>query len=602
MSSRLPMLRTYRVDRFVLAFFIASTAWLSLTLARGPGELAAIWVGNGILTGWLLSRRTSTWPGYLAVAFAAELPARMLAGDEASYAVAIAACNLVEALAVAALIRRRVPDTRKPDDWMSLGGTAIWATLLACAVSGVLAASVAHFMHAQPFVPAFAAWYAAHVVGMVLLATMTVVAQREGLGMFVSPGRGWSLVGTLALLVAVSIGVFVSDYPLLFLTYPVLLLAAVRHQLVGAALGVIALGLVAGGATALGYGPLLRLDLDDTARITMIQVYLAGGCLLTIPVCLAMAERNRLATRLGESERRYRMLADHSHDVISRVGGDGALLYISPSANEMFGWTPGRMPASRWEILHPEDRERQRQAMSDVLARGEPRTEIYRVRHQDGHYVWIEAVSRRIPAEDGAGPPELMLTARNISKRIAAEQALAASRAELERLTRIDTLTGLANRRQFDERFGLALKRLKRHRSPVTLMYLDVDHFKQINDGHGHAAGDAVLQAFAGRLCDSVRETDLVARIGGDEFAILIEDASPEAAAAIAEKVVSAMAEPIDAAVAAITVTTSIGIAHARSPIDAAALMAQADAALYAAKKAGRNGYHLADAVGGQAP
>src|SRR5690554_3335221 len=168
-APRLP--RTYWAERSLLAFLVAGTAWLSLTLARGPGELAAIWVSNGILTGWLLSRRTATWPAYMAIAFAAELPARMLAGDGLAYALAIAACNQLEVLLVAAAVRRRVPDTREPKDWVALGGIATGATLVACALSGLPAAGVAHFLHGQAFVPAFAGWYAAHVVGMVIVAT-----------------------------------------------------------------------------------------------------------------------------------------------------------------------------------------------------------------------------------------------------------------------------------------------------------------------------------------------------------------------------------------------------------------------------------------------
>ena len=585
--------RTYWFDRSLLALLIATTAWLSLTLARGPGELSAIWIGNGILAGWLLSRRTATWPGYLAVAFAAELPARLLAGDGLVYALAIIVCNLLEVLILASAVRSRIPDVRAPEQWTRLGGIATVATLLACAVSGVLAASVSHVMNAQPLLQAFTGWYAAHVVGMVVVATMTLVAQREGVGLFAAAGRRWDLVATLALVTAVSIGVFLSGYPVLFLTYPALLLAAARHQFAGVALGVIAVALVAATATALGLGPLWRADLDDDARIALIQIYLAGGCIMTIPLSLAMADRTRLARRLGDSERRYRMLADHSHDVISRVAADGRLLYISPSATEMFGWEPGRMPESRWDIIHPEDRERQRQALAEVLANGGPRVETYRIRHRDGHYLWIEAVSRRIPSEDPGSPAELMLSARDISERVAAEQALAESRRELERLSREDSLTGLANRRHFDDRLALALKRLKRHGTPLVLMSMDVDHFKQVNDTHGHAAGDAVLCAFADRLCDSVRETDLVARVGGDEFAILIEDAAPGSGEAVATKLLEAMRQPIEAEGKSLVVGTSIGVAYAREPIDAATLVAAADAALYIVKRAGRNRFHV---------
>ncbi|MEN1959228.1 diguanylate cyclase [Luteimonas sp. MJ246] len=594
MLHRLRFPRTYWADRSVLAILIAGTAWLSLTLARGPGELAAIWVGNGILTGWLLSRRTSIWPSYLAVAFAAELPARMLAGDEPSYAMAIALCNFVETLAVAWFVRIRVPNIRDPKNWLSLGGTATAATLVACALAGLLAAAVAHSLHGQDFVRAFGGWYTAHVVGMVVLATTTLVVQREGLGLFVKPGRGWSLLATMGLLAVVAVGVAFTRYPVLFLTYPPLLLVAVRHGFAGVGLGVITLGVTVATATTLGHGPLSHPSLGDDGQLALLQLYLAGGCLMTIPVCLAMAERNRLATRLVESERRYRMLADHSHDVITRIKSDGTLLYVSPSAVEMFGFRPAEMIGKRWDFLHPDDHRQMTQALAGVLASGEPRTEIYRMLRSDGRYVWIEGVLRCIPADDGSEAVDIMVAGRDIDERVAAEQALAESRLELERMSRVDPLTGLANRRQFDERLALALKRQQRHGSPLALMYMDIDRFKSVNDGHGHAAGDIVLQTFARRLCDSVRETDLVARLGGDEFVILIEDAPPEAAEAVACKLIAAMAEAIDIGGTALTVTTSIGLAYARQPVSAASLMAEGDAALYAAKGAGRNRYHFA--------
>lgn len=470
MMSRLRFPRTYWADRALLALLVAATAWLSLTLARGPGELAAIWVGNGILTGWLLSRRSAAWPGYIAVAFAAELPARMLAGDELGYAFAIALCNLVEAVGVALVVRRRVPDVRNPKAWLALGGIATGATLVACAVAGALAAMVSHYLHGQPFAEGWGRWFAAHVVGMVILATTTLVMQRKGpgLGLFTDPGRSGILAIDMALVVVAGVAVFTTPYPLLFLSYPPLLLVAVRHRFVGVALGVIALGLIGATATSLGYGPLVAQGLGREGRIVMLQLYLGGACLMTIPMCLAVIERRRLAARLEDS------------------------------------------------------------------------------------------------------------------------------RLELERLSRVDALTGLANRRQFDERLDLALKRLQRHRVPLALMCLDVDHFKTINDTWGHAAGDVVLKAVASRLRASVRETDLVARQGGDEFAILIEDAAPGSAEAVAGKVIEAAREPVVANGRAIPISTSIGIAYAHGAVEAGALLEQADAALYAAKKAGRGRYHVA--------
>lgn len=594
MPRRLILPRTYWADRTLLALIIAASAWLALTLARGPGELAAIWIGNGVLVGWLLSRRTASWPGYLAVAFAAELPARMAAGDEAGYAIAIAACNLVEVLVVAGAVRKVVPDTRDPRSWLRLGGIATSATLLACALSGGLAATVAHQLHGQEFAPALGRWFAAHMVGMVVVATTTLVAQREGLGLFIAPHRRWDLAASLLLVALVGAAVFLIDYPTVFLSYPPLLLVAVRHRFAGLGLGVIVLALAGAIATTLDAGPFARPDLDPGVRIALLQLYIAGGCLMTLPVCLAMTERDRLAARLRESERQYRMLADYSHDAIVRIGADGQPAYVSPSAVEMTGWPPEDLAGSPWELVHPDDRGLQQASMRAAFSTDAPRTDIYRLRHRDGRDIWVEAVSRRVPA-DADGGYDLMITARNINRRVAAEQALAESRRELERQSRVDALTNLPNRRHFDERLDLALKRVQRHGTPIALLCLDLDRFKAINDGHGHAAGDAVLQAFARRLSDCVRETDLVARLGGDEFTILLEDVPRGGAEAVARKVIAAMADPVDAAGRRLQVATSIGVACTDQPADAATLMARADAALYAAKHAGRNRYYVAD-------
>ena len=164
----------------------------------------------------------------------------------------------------------------------------------------------------------------------------------------------------------------------------------------------------------------------------------------------------------------------------------------------------------------------------------------------------------------------------------------------LQDLATRDFLTGLPNRRHFLEQAERLVPQLREAGRPLAMAILDIDHFKRINDSHGHAAGDAVLQQFAQRLCAAVRETDLVARLGGDEFTILVENASPGTAEAVARKIIDASnAQALDAGGTALLITTSIGIAYATAPVDAVALMAQADAALYAAKKAGRNGYRV---------
>lgn len=193
---------------------------------------------------------------------------------------------------------------------------------------------------------------------------------------------------------------------------------------------------------------------------------------------------------------------------------------------------------------------------------------------------------------------EQTLAALN-TRLVAADEQRGALLAELERLSLEDGLTEIANRRAFDQRLHLEVERALRHGGPLALALIDVDHFKQINDGHSHGVGDTVLRRVAQALRQALRATDLPARFGGDEFALLLPDTGPTQALALADKLCQQVAAQDWAALApALRVSLSIGVAvltrefdtgpqaHAEAP---AALLRGADAALYQAKAAGRN-------------
>jgi diguanylate cyclase (GGDEF)-like protein len=156
---------------------------------------------------------------------------------------------------------------------------------------------------------------------------------------------------------------------------------------------------------------------------------------------------------------------------------------------------------------------------------------------------------------------------------------------QLERLSLSDPLTGVGNRRQFDEAVAEELARARRTGAPLGLVVLDVDHFKRFNDRHGHQAGDDVLVAVAGVLGTVARAEDRACRVGGEEFAVLLPGADEAAALAVAERIRAG----VGAAQAAEPITVSLGVAATRGEHDAGALFAQADERLYAAKQAGRN-------------
>jgi diguanylate cyclase (GGDEF)-like protein/PAS domain S-box-containing protein len=413
--------------------------------------------------------------------------------------------------------------------------------------------------------------------------------------------------------------------------------------------------------------------------------------------------------RLRDREQEYRTLADNASDLVLRIGADGERRYVSPSVRDILGIEPEELHAPRPDLLHPDEREEVGSLLSRVLRDGGTETLRYRARHAAGHYVWLEAVVRRVRGADGG--QELVYAGRDISTRVRAEQALEAAQTRLravtdnipamiahidlqerytfanavgerlfghvegglvgktvreirgeviyseikpqidralagervtysgesevrgrhyhyqttyvpdirpdgvqqgffsftyditqlkqaeqalETLARKDALTGLANRRYFDERLGAALARSIRQQAPLALLTMDIDHFKGINDGLGHAAGDEVLREFGRRLAACVRAGDLVARVGGDEFAVLVEGvASPDSATGFAEKLLERMRTPIAVEGKARLVGTSIGIAYSHGLADAKALVLAADQALYAAKAAGRGNWML---------
>ena len=159
----------------------------------------------------------------------------------------------------------------------------------------------------------------------------------------------------------------------------------------------------------------------------------------------------------------------------------------------------------------------------------------------------------------------------------------------MARLASRDVLTGVYNRRSFDERLVEWFQAFRRNGRPYALLLIDIDHFKRINDTHGHPAGDAVLRQLAQLLSDQVRASDFVARYGGEEFVVLLpETGTARAAETVAEKIRAAVADVAFPDAGQVTISVGLSVSEA-SDADASAVMRRADDALYQAKAAGRN-------------
>jgi diguanylate cyclase (GGDEF)-like protein/PAS domain S-box-containing protein len=289
-------------------------------------------------------------------------------------------------------------------------------------------------------------------------------------------------------------------------------------------------------------------------------------------------ERTRSA-----ADARLAALVRHGNDMLVIVTEQFEVLYASPSHEWVVGVPPDRMLGqSVVRHIHRDDQPRAMRSLERLLTGASPRESmVVRWRDAYGQWRWIESVGSNLLQEPTIGG--LVFNSRDITDRKTLEDQL------LEQALR-DPLTGLGNRRLFNDRVAHAIERQQRSATTVAVMLLDLDHFKFVNDTLGHAKGDALLMAVADRVRLAVRSGDTVARLGGDEFAILLEDVSDTTEVErTAQRVLDAIGRPFPLDGRDVFVQSSIGIAWASAGQSVDDLVTDADVAMYAAKNAGRN-------------
>jgi len=313
-----------------------------------------------------------------------------------------------------------------------------------------------------------------------------------------------------------------------------------------------------------------------------------GNVIGSIGVHNDVTERRMAEEALRESEARYRLMAENSTDMISRTSNKGIILYASDASRRLLGFEPSELVGhSFYDFIFDADREEVRY-LSSLIHESGPTTFAYRVEKKDGSLVWFETTSRSVRDVLTGKIREIVGVSRDVTERKHVEE-------QIEYQAYHDALTGLPNRRLFRDRLTVALAHARRMKHPLAVMFLDLDRFKVVNDTLGHSMGDELLRAIGARLQASMREEDSVARMGGDEFTILLADLkSTDAAAKIAQKVLDTVAHPLQIEGTELFITTSIGIALFPNDGDTAeALLANADHAMYRAKDAGRSSYQM---------
>jgi diguanylate cyclase (GGDEF)-like protein/PAS domain S-box-containing protein len=318
----------------------------------------------------------------------------------------------------------------------------------------------------------------------------------------------------------------------------------------------------------------------DSIEALSSQVALALDSALTTEILL-----------IRQSEARFSSLVQNSSDVVMVVEADSTIRYMSPSVERVLGHAPGKLEGTKLTVLiHPDDRAGVLQFLtSGGEGDAHPALTEFRMKHRDDFWLHVETLRTNLMHD--VNVKGIVLNTRDVSERKAFEE-------QLQHQAFHDAVTGLANRALFKDRVEHMIERQARDNLPVSILFMDLDDFKTINDSLGHAAGDRMLSEVGERLKNSLRQADTAARLGGDEFAILLEDGGDGVdAAEVAARILASLEGPFHLEGKEVFARASIGIATADAgtggPEGAEELLRNADVAMYMAKEAGKGRYQV---------
>lgn len=555
---------------------------LGIAIARAPNGMALLWLASAPAAALLCVAPLHRWPALLAAQFAGIAAGSTLAGLSVPTMLALTPFDLLESALAAWLLRRSGAVDEALGTPRAIARFMLLAVLVVPPVTAVGAGLSYWLVTGDPWSDTALRWPISHGLGMMVTFP---VALKVVLGRLVdhTDGSGWRrLAAMFALVFAVAFLSFSQHrFPLLYLPILPLLMATLALGRSGAAVGLVAVA-VGGGSARLLYGPLPFLNaLPAYGQLLYAAAYLTTlfGCAL--PVAAVIEQRTALRRRIARSEAHFRALAEASTDAFVTLTADGRIRYGSNALRALGGWDPRTLVDRPGEtLIHPDHRDRVAAVVRAALAAPDEvlSVEYLALSDRDGDCFWVESTMRAF-VDPGDPETAVLCISRDLSERKRRED-------ELRRAADTDALTALPNRAAFRRIADAALRR----GDAGTLAMLDLDHFKRINDRHGHAAGDTALRAVADLLRELVRGDDVVARYGGEEFVVLFRGLALADASRAADRLAARLAAaPIDVGPVRLTLTTSIGLA-ALAPGDTLdAVLARTDGSLYAAKRAGRN-------------
>lgn len=578
-----------------LAWAVAHTAAAVLGRLTRPDEspLALVWPAGGVATLWVLYAAGNRRIVAVVLLGGLGTVVTMLTGANLEVSLALGTAGVLHAVTAATVLERQ---TRvRGASRLRLAGTRDLARLGAAAVAGGLVSMPLGLLvwsptTDSPLALTAAAWVLRHGVATAVVVSVALAWQgRRTTTLWRGrPYRTAELVLAVAATAAVFVAVFATPpgESYAFLVLPFVVWIAVRMgPFVTSLVGVFA-GAVAVLATLSGNGPFGEIG-APLRQSLLVQSFVAVVGLVALALSLAVEDRRRALRRAGDALEALQQTLDGAlvgQAVIGLDSSRGRIVYANATLRSWY--RDEELVGRPWlDLVGSEDRETAEGVLDELIA-GRRRSWYGELQHRTPGLVrWCEVAAAELPPAAGitgaagrhASVQLLDVTARREFADRLSHQALH------------DELTGLPNRVLLRERLDHALVASRRSGSPTGLVFIDLDHFKTVNDSLGHAAGDEVLRTVATRLVAAVRPGDTVGRVGGDEFVVCCPDVGDSAGAAeIAERLLQAIGSPMVLDGRSITVSASAGIALANPADDVDDLLRESDTAMYAAKARGR--------------
>ncbi len=576
-----------------VGYYVAAIA--SLLLTRGADGIATIWPPAGILLAALLAvpRRRAGW--HIVAAFVASLGANLGSGNTLLISIGFGAANTLGPAVAAWLIR-----TRSSEDLSFTEFAGVTRFCMAAFMGAALSATIAASMSPARSTDFWFSWFSTNLLGALVTTPLILIVYDA----FTSSGpeakrkaarRITAVFGMVALVTVLCFGQ--SSYPLLFLPMLAVIIGAFRLGPLGAAGGVLIVSIIGSGAIGLGSGPLPPVA-SPLVQSLFLQFYLLTLFAAALPIAALLAARERIALRLSEKMRLLQLAESAAHFGHWRLDIAAQTVSWSQEVFRIHGLETGSSPSLQQALdaYHIEDRAGVTAHIQRSIEHRKAFEFIARIVRPDGEIRQVFSQGE-IDGVANDGSFGLFGIVQDITAQIVHEAAMDNARIRAEEAAReatamaeTDQLTGIANRRRTTLALEQAIAAAQRSGDPLSVAMFDVDHFKRVNDTYGHQAGDAVLQRIAADAHGELRNGDTVGRFGGEEFVIVLPEATAQAALLVAERIRVA----IEAGGDDPRVTISMGVAELATGEAGYEVLRRADQALYVAKREGRNTLRLA--------